>query len=167
MTIWLLDHGADPNKQCSIDLTPMSYAIKHASLSTIRLLLNHRGDIQKGELLQHAIDRHTNIIDVLDLLLARGAPLNSTMYEKHYFSWSLYHFMGLGTALHKAAELGKVDVVRYLISRGADTGVKDATGQTALDYAKESGHSKIVQLLQSGNEKGSSTPDFVASKTVL
>ena len=152
MTIWLLDHGADPNKQCSIDLTPISYAVERASLSTISLILNRGGDVHKGELLQHAIERRTDVVDVLDLLLERGAPLNSKMYEKHYFSWSLYHFMCLGTALHKAAELGKLDVVRFLISRGADTGVKDATGQTALDCAKESGHSKIVELLQP--EKG-------------
>ena len=167
MTIWLLDHGADPNKQCSIDLTSMSYAVERAPLSTIKLLLDRGGDVQKGELLQHAIHRDIDVVDVLDLLLERGAPLNSTMYKEHYFSWSLYHFMGLGTALHKAVELGKVDVVRYLISRGADTGVKDATGQTALDHAKEFGHSKIVELLQSRDKKGNSTPDFVASKTLL
>ena len=44
--------------------------------------------------------------------------------------------MGLGTPLHKADELGKMDVVIYLISEGADLDVKDTNGRTALDYAQ-------------------------------
>ncbi|RHZ63973.1 putative thiamine biosynthesis protein (Thi-4) [Aspergillus thermomutatus] len=147
MTIWLLDHGADPNRQCSIDLTPLSYAVERASLHAIKLLLDRGGDVRKG-----AIDRQADIVDVLAMLLERGAPLNSKIYESHYFSWRLYYFMGLGTALHKAAELGKIDAVHYLISQGADTSIKDATARTALDCATISGHLGIVKLLQS--EKG-------------
>lgn len=41
----------------------------------------------------------------------------------------LYQFMGLGTPLHKAYELGKLDVVRYLISQGASQTIKDAKGR--------------------------------------
>lgn len=62
-------------------------------------------------------------------------------------------FMGLSTPLHKAAELGKVDVVRYLISQGADTSIKDVTGRTALDCAAIAHHSEIVELLRSKMEK--------------
>lgn len=148
MTIWLLDHGADPNQQCSIDLNPMSYAVERASLSTIRLLLDRGADVQKGELLQHAAERRTEVVDVLDLLLENGAPLNARMYENHYFSYSLYCFMCLGTVLHRAADLGKVDAVRFLISRGIDVTVRDASGRTALDFAQESGYPEIIELLQ-------------------
>ncbi|GIJ99537.1 hypothetical protein Aspvir_001670 [Aspergillus viridinutans] len=149
MTLWLLDHGADPNKQCSIDLTPLSYAVEQASLSTVRLLLDRGGDVHKGQLLHHAVERQTDTIEVLAMLLERGAPLNSKMYEKHYYSWRLYYFMGLGTALHKAAELGKPDVVRYLVNQGADVGIKDATNRSAMDWAALNNHQEIVELLQS------------------
>ena len=57
MTLWLLDHGADPNKQCSIDLTPLSYAVEQASPPTVKLLLDRGGDVHKGQLLHHAVDR--------------------------------------------------------------------------------------------------------------
>ncbi|KAG2414805.1 hypothetical protein HFD88_005993 [Aspergillus terreus] len=133
MTLWLLDHGADPNKQCSIDITPLSYTVEQASLSTVKLLLDRGGDVHKGKLLHRAVERQTDTIEVLGMLLERGAPLNSKMYENHYLSWRLYYFMGLGTALHKAAELGKADVVRYLVNQGADVGIKDATNRTAMD----------------------------------
>src|SRR4051812_34979829 len=153
MTLWLLEHGADPNQQCSIDLTPMSYAVERASLGTIAILFERGVDVQKGELLQHAIERTTDIIEVLALLLDKGARLNSKMYEDHYFSWRLYYFMGLGTVLHKAADMGKLDVVRYLISKGADTSIRDAIGRTALDWAELKHHSEIVELLRSERRK--------------
>jgi FOG: Ankyrin repeat len=153
MTIWLLDHGADPNSSCSIDLTPMSYAVECASVDIIELLFDRGADIRKGQLLHHAIERQTDVIDVVAILLRQGASINAKMYQDHYFSWRLYYFMGLGTPLHKAAELGRIDVVRYLISQGADVNIKDSMGQTALDCAAKRGHSHIVDLLRSKTEK--------------
>lgn len=152
MTLWLLDHRADPNKQCSIDLTPLSYAVEQASLSIIKLLLDRGGDVHKGQLLHHAVERQTDTIEVLGMLLERGAPLNSKMYENHYFSWRLFYFMGLGTALHKAAEMGKADVVRYLVNQGAEVGLKDATNRSAMDWAALNNHQEIVELLQQSVE---------------
>lgn len=149
MALWLLDHGADPNKPCSIDLTPLSYAVEQASLPTIKLLLDRGGDVHKGELLHHAVECQADTIEVLGMLLERGAPLNSKMYEKHYPSWRLYYFMGLGTALHKAAELGNADVVRYLVDQGADVSIKDVTNRSAMDWAALNNHQDIAELLQS------------------
>ncbi|KAF7171927.1 hypothetical protein CNMCM5623_004214 [Aspergillus felis] len=92
-----------------------SYAIYRAPLHAIKLLRDRGGHVRKGQLLHHAMDRQ-DVVDVLAMLLERGAALDSKMYETHYFSGRLYHFKGLGTALHKAADLGKIDAVHYLIS---------------------------------------------------
>lgn len=35
MVAWLLDHGADPNRQYVIDLTPLSLAVESAPISVI------------------------------------------------------------------------------------------------------------------------------------
>lgn len=136
MTAWLLDHGADPNQGCAVDITPLSLAVKYASASTIQLLLQHGGNVKQGQLLFHAIDRESETIPVLKLLLQQGAPLNATMYQGHYQSWSLYYFTGLGTVLHKAAELGDVEAVSFLVMKGIDLDVKDANGRTALECAQ-------------------------------
>ncbi|KOS44424.1 hypothetical protein ACN38_g4651 [Penicillium nordicum] len=114
MVSWLLRYGADPNQKCQIDLTPLSYAVHYAPVSNIKLFLGNGGDTQQGQLLFHAMDRESEVIEVLTLLLKEGAPYNATMYQNNPFSWSLHAFMGLGTILHKATELGKVDVVRLL-----------------------------------------------------
>lgn len=148
MVIWLLDHGADPNQRCEIDLTPLSYAVKYAPVSNIKLLLGRGGHIHQGQLLFHALERKSETIDVLQFLLREGASLNTTMYQNHYPSWRLYFFMGLGTVLHKAAELGNVEVVRFLVREGIDQSIKDANGRTALECAKMLDKVEVVKVLE-------------------
>lgn len=136
MTTWLLDHGADPNRRCSIDFTPLSYAVEHASLPTVRLLLNRGGDVTKGQVLHHAVARDSDAVKVLKLLIAKGAPINGIMYQDHQPSWDMYFFMG-ETPLHKAVFLRKINVIHYLLGEGADLNVKDVRGRTAIQCADE------------------------------
>lgn len=148
MVAWLLDHGADPNRQCVIDLTPLSLAVEDAPVSVIQLMINRGGDVRKGQLLHHAVDRHSDNIAVLRLLIEKGAPINSTMYEDHHPSWALFSFMPLGTPLHRAVELGKADIVRYLVSEGANLNIKNAKGRTALEYARMSDQWEVIQAFE-------------------
>ncbi|KND86383.1 putative ankyrin repeat protein [Tolypocladium ophioglossoides CBS 100239] len=149
MALWLLSHGADLNKQTYIDLTPMSYAIQFAPPDLVEELLNRGGDVQRGELLQHALDRPADTVEVLGMLLDRGALLNATMYENHDASRRLYPFMEFGTPLHKAAAMGRADVVRYLLGWKADATVRDAKGRTAMDCADRAGYDEVVGILKS------------------
>ncbi len=53
------------------------------------------------------------------------------------------------TALMLAASSGESDLARALLSKGADVTAKfRESGKTALDLAKERGHTEIVELLQ-------------------
>jgi ankyrin repeat protein len=148
MMNWLLDRGPDPNKRCGIHLTPLSYAVKYASIPNMKLLLGSGGNTQQGQLLFHALERKSEIIEVLRLLLKEGASLNATMYQKHYPSWALYFFMGLGTVLHKAAELGNIQFVSFLISQGIDLSITDANGRNALDCARNIDKVEVVKALE-------------------
>lgn len=149
MTAWFLDHGADPNRRCYIDLTPFSLAVESGPISVIHLILSRGGNVQKGQLLHHAIERQSDTFEVLKLLIDRGAPINATASED-YPSWALFHFMGLGTPLHKASELGKVDVVRYLISEGASQSIRIAKGRIPLECAQISHQCEVIQALEMG-----------------
>jgi len=148
MTSWFLEHGANPNTQCEIDCTPLSYAVRNARLSVIELMLNRGGDVQKGQLLQYAVLRDEDLEDVISLLVERGAPLNATMYQD---GPTLMRFfpMSLGTALHVATEQGKTTAIRLLIYLGADTSVKDAHGRSVVERAQELNQMEVVKLLES------------------
>jgi ankyrin repeat protein len=147
MTSWFLEHGANPNTQCEVDCTPLSYAVRNARLSVIELLLNHGGDVRKGQLLHHAVYRDEGLEDVISLLVERGASLNATMYQD---GPTLMRFfpMSLGTGLHVATELGKTNAIHLLIRLGVDTGIKDANGDTALEWAQKWNKTEIVRLLR-------------------
>lgn len=147
MTGWLLEHGASPNTQCEVDCTPLSYAVRNAPLSIIKLLLEHGGDVQKGQILQYAVLRDEELEDVISLLIKRGAPLNATMHQD---GPTLMRFfpMSLGTALHVATERGRGDAIRILIRLGIDTTVKDANGDTPLEWAQRWNKPAMVRLLR-------------------
>jgi ankyrin repeat protein len=147
MASWLLEHGANPNARCEVDCTPLSYAVRNASLNVIELLLNCGGDVQKGQLLQHAVSRDEDAEDVISLLIERGAPLNATMYQDGQ-TLNRFFPMSLGTALHVATEQENTNAIRLLIRLGADTGVKDANGDTALEWAQKWDKTEMVQLLR-------------------
>ncbi|KAJ5191278.1 uncharacterized protein N7498_010263, partial [Penicillium cinerascens] len=151
MTAWLLDHKADPNRQCVIDLTPLSLAVESAPISVIRLILSRGGDVRKGQLLHHAIERQSDAIDVLNLLIEKGAPINATVYED-YPSWALFPFMGLGTPLHRALERRRGDVARYLISKGANQNTKDAQGRVPLECAQMTNQLDVIEALEKGKQ---------------
>ncbi|CAK7221318.1 hypothetical protein SCUCBS95973_004453 [Sporothrix curviconia] len=118
----------------------MSIVVEDASPDMVRdLLEDPRGfvDVEKGDLLHHALDRKTanDIVPVLGLLLDHGAPLNEGFYSRHPASQNMYSFMPRGPPLHKAADKGQLDAVRFLLSRHADVSIRDTQGKTALFYA--------------------------------
>lgn len=54
------------------------------------------------------------------------------------------------TLLHVAAARGHLSIMKYLLSKGARTGVKDRKGRTALHRAAEKRHGGAVQMLLRG-----------------
>ena len=51
------------------------------------------------------------------------------------------------TPLHFAAENGKLDVVEYLVQKGANINAKTGNGKTAYDLAVENGHWNVADYL--------------------
>lgn len=47
-----------------------------------------------------------------------------------------------------AANWGRTEMAKLLLERGADRGIKDEDGKTALDKARQKGHADVVALLE-------------------
>jgi ankyrin repeat protein len=61
------------------------------------------------------------------------------------------------TPLHMAAEKGKIDMVRYLLSQGAKTDIRDKGpngGATPYDTAKKAGQKEVMVLLKPQGDGG-------------
>jgi ankyrin repeat protein len=121
--------------------------VLRAHPSVIDIMLA-RSSIEKGQLVHHAVERNQNTIEVLQSLICRGASVNSIQYSEHLDSWNHEHFKGLGTPLHRAVELRKVDVVKYLLQVGADRSIEDTKGRTPLAIAQNVGDADLVSLLE-------------------
>lgn len=80
--------------------------------------------------------------ETVDLLLKEGSEVNT--------QGTLEGF----TALMTAAAEGQLEVVRLLLEHGADPELKDKDGDTALSFAREKGHSAVVELLQGPPRSG-------------
>lgn len=148
LTEWFLDHGADPNVQSAWDLTAMSVTMYGAPLDTIKMLFSRGADAKRGQLLHNAVFRDSpDVIELAGLLLDMGVPINEIHYENHPQAFAERSAFGLGTPLHYAASEGKVELVSYLLQRGADPSIKNMKGRTVLQQAEFRQQSEVVRLL--------------------
>lgn len=153
----LLDRGADPNlalkltplprntaydrgrddRVLTTGATPLLRAAYGGEAEAAEMLLAHgalpdlANRLGMTPLLAAAGDGGTRgprkteatVIETMRALLAAGSDINQTDFAGQ-------------TALHRAAQLGWNDVVRFLGEAGADLQATDAAGLTALDYAE-------------------------------
>lgn len=148
LTRWLLCHGADPNAECVLDLTPLSVAVSEAPFAIIELLFNHGGSIKHGQLLHYAVRRNTsNCLEVLKFILNKGPLINNVMYQNRLDCYELQKSFGIGTPLHEAAEKGKLDMIKILLAKGADPLIEDVRGELAIERARGAGYIEVVEYL--------------------
>jgi ankyrin repeat protein len=78
-----------------------------------------------------------NHLEVVQLLLAKGAKVNHL--DK----------LGMTPLLYAASiDFGNTAVVEKLLAAGADRTIKNETGRTALDLARDYKHTTIATILQ-------------------
>ncbi|KAL9123454.1 MAG: hypothetical protein Q9217_007103 [Psora testacea] len=152
---WFLDHGADPNAESETGSTPLARAVQFAPFHIIALLFDVGGpsSIEHGELLLHAVLRDLpDRLKVIEYVLTKGAlsKINNLKYhDRPRLAEEENWVIGAKTPVHWAAMTGKLDVVKYLVLRGADPMIPDGKGRLAIDDAQTTGFDHVVKYLSS------------------
>ena len=130
----LLGEGADINGANSVGDTPLIAAAWGGREALLLELLQRGAAVERsgGEALARAASSgHAGIVR---RLVAHGVPVD----VRGTAGW---------TPLMSAAWQNQAAAVRCLLELGADRGIKDDAGKTALDWARQGGHREIVALL--------------------
>lgn len=149
----LLNHGADPNLQCSNYGTALHRASGEGATEIVELLLAHGADVNLDA--EPCDDKEDNgIITPLQgaaafaneatvrLLVARGANLSVERNDSDFKS-----------ALHAAAFYGNTDNARALLDLGSDVNLRGGRFGTCLQAAATNGHvDTMTALLDAGAE---------------
>lgn len=135
----LLQHDPRPNVRDSCDWTPLMKAALNGHLATLDRLLAAGATVDaedKGGYTALMLAASNNHADIVARLAEHGAMLD------HQESTQ-----GL-TALIWSAKQGQAQAVEVLLAHGADATLKDFSGHTAADWARESGRTDILTLLE-------------------
>jgi len=99
-------------------------------------LLNHRNELARlcGN------ETFLNMIETDNAFLINA-------WLKFYTDYALLKNNEGQTALMLAAQHGSINVAKELIAAGADLNARDNKGNTALDYALQSGNFEMIELL--------------------
>lgn len=116
-------------------------------MEVVEMLLARGGDVHRGDVLNWAVERKDKACEVTRLLLKRGASPNRLRFDGVEPAWSLYGVKGLGSPLHRAIALRKLDVASVLLRHGADLKLQNTLGKTPRDIAEQLNDSAALDLL--------------------
>jgi uncharacterized protein len=134
--------------------TPIDHAAqRQVSLDVIRLLIDSGADVNKPTPSRAPLSLavHTCDLEVVRILLAAGADpagVSTSIASKLSKRIGRKFIEGYyGTALHEAAEKGRVDLALVILEAGADPHRRDHEEKTPRQIAAEKGHQELAELL--------------------
>lgn len=138
LTRYLLQHGADPNRNPLADLNPaLNMAVKGNLMEMAELLIQCGAKVNGLGAL--AMTAEYGRFEMMKLLFQHGADVNDDAKDR---AEECIDYIEGVTALHQAAKVGRIDAVVFLLNHGANPDLKDEDGRTPLMVAQENGHPK-------------------------
>ncbi|GAV91111.1 cNMP_binding domain-containing protein/Ion_trans domain-containing protein/DUF3354 domain-containing protein/Ank_2 domain-containing protein [Cephalotus follicularis] len=141
----LLDYGADPNCRDSDGNVPLWEAILNGHEHVVILLVENGANINSGDVGHFACTA------------AEQNSLNLLMEIDRYGGDVTLPRSNGATALHIAVCEDNTEIVKYLLSKGADIDKPDVHSWTPSDLADQQGHDDIKYLFESVRESKSQT----------
>lgn len=136
---FLLENGANINALDRYEETPISKALDFGHTGVVRLLIEHKADLEQGcSPLFEAVNPWNGRakVEIVQLLLDNGADVISA---RNWWKDT--------TLLHAAVRQGSKPIVELLLEYGAEVGMRDRDGDTALDVSIKVGREDISNIL--------------------
>ena len=135
----LIQDGANVNcQEHTTKKTPFHYVAEFGNTETVNLFILAGGELTsadaEGKTALHYSVKNGNT-DILASLVKAGADVNGKELTTNK------------TPLHCAVEAKNIEAVKCLITYGANVNLRDSSGKTAVDYAFDSEHEGLIQLL--------------------
>nr|CDJ80356.1 Ankyrin and K Homology domain containing protein [Haemonchus contortus] len=155
----LIQAGAPVNLTSESYESPLTLSCCGGHAELAKLLIDAGANIEETNdenytpLMEAAREGHVHVVKIL---LENGAQVNATTDETMETALTGLYSNGADlnfdydgrTALMKAAKNGFVEIVEFLVSKGADVNYRSSNGDaTALSLACSAGHKDIVKLL--------------------
>jgi len=157
MTI-LLKNGVDPNIMNKYGHSALNIARVNKNFDIIATLLTNGADINLKDrygntVLKKAVMDYigdyrmvertkTEMQKMISLFIQKGAQINEV---DKYGRTALCHAV---KEVNSRNRMKVIDVIPFLISKGARTDIRDRDGKSAADYANSSGDSDLISLLR-------------------
>ena len=141
----LLNHGADPNIQCSMNETALYQAVDMEKIDHVKLLLKHGADPNISQIdglspLHLAVSKQ-NLLIIKYLLKYKANPnKQSSLYKQ--------------TPVHLAIK-NNVDssILLILVNSGGLLNIKDKFGKTPVDYINSEEMKKTIAMIKPEKNK--------------
>lgn len=135
-----LTSGIDVNIRDKFGYTPLLRAITKNRFDNVKFLVLNGADIHLKEnlgfdALNTAIYSRSNNFELIKFLFEKGADINTKTKRSG------------NTPLHHASELGRIDVLKWLMAQGVDVNLMNNYTETPLHKAADQGHVNILKLL--------------------
>jgi ankyrin repeat protein len=165
----LVAHGADVNAVTRREKnTPLAFAVMAGRMEVVEVLVESGADVNVPAAFGHQPLHNAAIQgqpEITELLLAHGARVNA----KDDLGLTPLHWAAVKGMLERSRghdlvptlppglrpyHMDHADVVKLLLSNGADGGIEDKKGRTPRDLALQSNNPEIARLLEDGPESG-------------
>jgi len=129
----LLANGANPGSTDASSSTPLHFAAENGHTDCMRILVEYKVPIDaRDEDGMTPLHQGVNYADTIQLLLSHDADVNARdQYDT--------------TALMLAVENGREDILRLLLSSGADATVKNKDGLTVMELTEDAYLRKVLE----------------------
>jgi ankyrin repeat protein len=143
----LIKAGADLNGQVAYGDVALIKADEHGNVEILEYLIEQGADVNLPNL--YGMTPFIGLcgsgrLNLVQFAATHGADVNSSYRAKVGEGAGMKNFSPLETAAFR----GRLDVVKLLLSLGADPRTKDYKGRSPIELAKSKGHEDVAKLLQ-------------------